>query len=354
MANSATAPPRGETQILGRVVETVASLLPSGWSLELLAGERGADGDLLVVAPDSASARLPVEVRTVVEGRDVAALRERLAVTGSPGLVAARYIPPAIRERLAAVGLSYADVTGNVRVGLERPGLFVLNQGADRDPWRGPGRPRGTLKGDPAARVVRALLDMAGDWSVRRLIEASGASTGSVYRVMEFLQTDGLTERRPTKEYVVTDWAALLRRWSQDYGFVRSGQTSTWIAARGLNSLTETASRSPKDLTYAFTGTIAAQEWASYAPARNAMVYVTDPEAAADAWGLKPADAGANVVLSVPQTSVVFDRTIDRDGLKIAAPAQVAVDLITGPGRAPSEAEELIEWMRRNESTWRH
>ena len=32
---------------------------------------------------------------------------------------------------------------------------------------------------------------------------------------------------------------------------------------------------------------------------------------------------------------------------------QVVVDLMTGPGRSPSEAEELLEWMKRNEQSWR-
>jgi len=329
------------------------SLLPSGWSVELLAGERGAGGDLMLAAPDGVSARLPVQTKTVIEGRDVAALRDLLTGDGPSGVVVARYVPASIAERLAAAGLSYADAAGNVRLSVEQPGLFISDRGADRDPWRGPGRPQATLTGDPAARVVRAMIDFAGDWTVRNLLDISGASTGSLYRVMAFLQTEGLVVRGPSKEFVVSDWVALLRRWGNDYGFVRSSQTSTWIAARGLDPFVESASRSPSDLTYAFTGTIAAQAWAAYAPARNAMVYVADPQLAADAWGLRPADAGANVMLAVPQTNVVFDRTVDRNGLRIAAPAQVAVDLITGPGRAPSEAEELIEWMRRNEPFWR-
>ena len=40
-------------------------------------------------------------------------------------------------------------------------------------------------------------------------------------------------------------------------------------------------------------------------------------------------------------------------GYKVAAPEQVAADLLTGPGRNPSEGEELIKWMEENESEWR-
>ena len=30
-----------------------------------------------------------------------------------------------------------------------------------------------------------------------------------------------------------------------------------------------------------------------------------------------------------------------------------AVDLMTGPGRNPAEAEELLGWLQRNEQSWR-
>jgi hypothetical protein len=49
----------------------------------------------------------------------------------------------------------------------------------------------------------------------------------------------------------------------------------------------------------------------------------------------------------------VFERTSQRDGLSYAAPAQVAADLLTSPGRGPQEGEELIAWMRAHEDDWR-
>ena len=36
-----------------------------------------------------------------------------------------------------------------------------------------------------------------------------------------------------------------------------------------------------------------------------------------------------------------------------AALSQAAVDLLTGPGRGPAEADELIRWMREHEDAWR-
>ena len=106
--------------------------------------------------------------------------------------------------------------------------------------------------------------------------------------------------------------------------------------------------------TYAVTGSVAAAQWVQYAPARSAMVYVADATQAALAWGLRPIDKGANVILAEPKYDVMLaDTTKNDEGYAIVPPEQAAVDLLTGPGRNPSEGEELISWMQLNESVWR-
>ena len=60
-------------------------------------------------------------------------------------------------------------------------------------------------------------------------------------------------------------------------------------------------------------------------------------------------------MLAGPALDVVFERCLtNKEGVVVAAPTQVAVDLMTGPGRSPNEAEELLDWMRRNEQSWRN
>jgi hypothetical protein len=41
------------------------------------------------------------------------------------------------------------------------------------------------------------------------------------------------------------------------------------------------------------------------------------------------------------------------DGHIVASPEQVAVDLLTGPGRNPAEGEELLSWILLKELVWR-
>lgn len=364
--------PLNEHQVLRAAVGVLGERIPPGWTLdtsqEERLGDRRVDAVLRVTSPDGTEAVLIVEAKTILEARDVAGMREQLhywidAMPHSGGMVVARYLARPVRERLFEAGLSYADATGNILVRTSRPGLFISDRGADKDPWRGPGRPRGTLKGEPAARVVRALLDHQGPWHVRRLVDISGASTGSVYRVIDFLESETLVSKDVGGKLEVPDWPALLRRWSEDYQFARIHKVTRWIAPRGIEHfLGRLRATAPGG--YAVTGSVAANVWAPYAPARSAMVYTMEPRQFAPAWGLRETDAGVNVLLAEPAYSVILARSVETpDELTLAAPTQVAADLMTGPGRSPSEAEALIEWARNspdfmnwkreNERSWR-
>lgn len=319
-------------------------------------GDRRADAVIVLGEPDGGQVDLVLEVRPRLEVRDVPAMREQLsalAPQGAVGVVLTRYLSASVRERLAESGLSYIDATGNMLVRADSPALYLADRGADRDPWRGPGRPRGSLKGEPAARVVRALVDFPGPWKIRDLVAKSGTSTGSVYRVIEFLDREALIVRDESGPINVPDWTAVLRRWSQDYQFLSANRITRWIAPRGLPAFLDRV-RSSGVNGYAMTGSIATAAWESYAPARSGMIYATDPDHVADAWGLRATETGVNVLIAEPAYSVVMERSSEAlDGIQVAAPAQVAVDLLTGPGRAPSEGEQLLDWMGRNEQSWR-
>ncbi len=360
--------PRTQGEAQRRAVTGLVSRLPAGWSGQARhSTEPETDGIVEVTSPDGESALLIIEAKLNVVGRDVERLKSHLSRAAShysdhgveaQAVVVAPYLSGSVRERLQEAGLSYVDLTGNIRVELSRPGLFLMDRGADADPWRGPGRPLGTLKGEPAARVVRALIDIDKVWSMRELVKESGASTGAAYRVIDYLEREGHVKRDDRRRVHVSDWAKLLRAWSTDYSLTGSNRTSRWIAPRGIPHLLEhmaaSAGRHNAAFRHALTGTVAAAEWAPYAPAVIAMTYVSDTEAAASGWGLHGADAGANTLLIEPTYDVMLERTTVNDaGLHIAAPAQVVVDLLTGPGRGPAEAEKLLTWMQTHEQSWR-
>lgn len=365
LAGANAGAPASGGDLVRLVVEPVRGRLPSGWTadVEAPADPRGSgvDGIVRLRAPDGQEAVLLIETKRLLNTRDApAALRQLQAAASKWGqddaevvpVLAARYLAPSTRERIAEAGAGYVDATGNMRVTADRPALFIADRGADRDPWRGPGRPRGSLKGPPAARVVRALVDFAPPYTVPELSERAGASTGATYRAVEFLEREGLIERKRHGPISDVRWRKLLERWSADYGFASSNTVATYLEPRGLAALTDRLASLP-DLDYVVTGSLAAERVAAYAPARLATIYVRDPSAAAEALDLRPADTGANVALATGNYDVVFDRADTIDGLRVAALSQVAVDLLTGPGRNPSEAAALLDWMEADESRWR-
>lgn len=59
------------------------------------------------------------------------------------------------------------------------------------------------------------------------------------------------------------------------------------------------------------------------------------------------------MLLTSTKYDVVFERSTVDDGVVYAAPSQTAVDLLTAPGRGPSEAGAVLDWMESNESEWR-
>ncbi|MQA98599.1 MAG: hypothetical protein GEV11_29935 [Streptosporangiales bacterium] len=144
----------------------------------------------------------------------------------------------------------------------------------------------------------------------------------------------------------------LLERWSRDYGFQTSNPITAYLSPRGLTAVTEGLAALP-DANYAITGSLAAERLAPYAPPRLAMVYAHEPEVLATRLGLRPVDTNGNILISRSGYSAPLERLIEADGLRFVAPSQTAVDLLTGPGRAPAEAEALLDWMEANERAWR-
>jgi hypothetical protein len=358
-----------ERALLRQCTELLRGLLPADWEVRSEAfadqgrGDTGADGRLRITPPDDGTAEFLVEVKRVLNRRDLGAVARRLgdAIDDIPaqGLVMAGYISPPLQELLRELNLSYIDTTGNVMVTARRPPLVLRDRGASQDPFRGPGRPRATLKGEPAARLVRVLVRERGPWSARELVARAEVSTGATYRVLELLQDEELVIRTADKRFEVTDWAQLLRRWSRDYSFVANTQTYQFIDPRGVPALlNKLAKNKNPGFRYAVTGSVAAAEWAPYAPARAAFIYTDNVDEAARKWRLHPVDPdtteAANVILGEPEYPVVFDSTSQaKDGYTIAAIEQVAVDLLSGPGRNPAEGEELVGWMQAHESAWR-
>ena len=354
-----TQPPTG-MQVARQVERLLAERIPSGWSLQARRTEASASGyrmDLLaeITSPAGESAVLAVEIKRTLEPRNVLQAVEQLsmiAAGASPRavpVVAAAYLSPRTRALLRDRGIGYADTTGNVRIEVSTPGLFVATDGADHDPWPRDHKLR-SLRGRGAARAMRAIIDTSPPYGVRELAQATGASAPTLSRVLDLLERAAIVSR--TRGAVSTvAWRDAISRWADDYDQTDSNTPTTVLEPRGLPALEKKLGATT--IPYAATGALAAQRFDPIAPARRATIYVKDAIQAVDHLDLRETDAGANVVLLEPFDPVVFDRTVERDGLRCVAPSQLAVDLLTGPGREPSQGEQMLKWMEQNEDAWR-
>jgi hypothetical protein len=350
-----------ETELAELAVSQLRERLPATWDVAVAEPSpmRRARPDVCldITSLDGMRATIVVEVigpRTAPYLRDVLERlrRVREAMPDAALLAVAPYFSPRIRAELARNGIGYADATGNFRLTLDQPALFIEMSGADRDPWPDD-QPLKSLRGAAAGRAVRAFCDFAPPYGIRELASRADVPAPTLSRVAELLEREGILEReRPRGRIIALDWQETLRRWTQDYNFTRSNTTSTWLEPRGLRAFEDKLRTLAHNS--AITGSLAANAIAPIAAPRLAAVYVEDVRATAAQLGLRPAESGANVLLAEPFDEVVFARDFDQEGLSYAAYSQVAVDLLTGPGRWPAEGEAVLEWMQENEPTWRN
>jgi hypothetical protein len=339
----------------GDVVRAVAAAvrdqLPSTWGFVVATDVRlrddRADGVLTISAPDDSRTVIVVVAEMRIQPRDVDALVQRArmlaanALDPGPGvpLLAAPFLSVRVREALAAQNVSYADATGNVRLELARPSVFIRTVGEDRDP-KPDTRQLRTLKSPAAARVVRALFDATPPTLLGAVAQTANVSRAQTGRVAELLDREAVLTRDARGSVVNVDRTKLIERWVEDYSFARANTVSWYLEPRSLDKLLERLRT--VSFRYAVSGSLAARVIAEYADARLAMIYVDDIDRAADELELTRVAERGNVALAEPLDAVMFDGTWEQDGVRYAALGQVAADLLTSPGRGPAEGEELL------------
>lgn len=350
------------SELLDAAIQVLTRRLPERWVVERHSSAGDAEpADVIITAPSmGSSARLLVELKSSVSTRDVEALiggpwRRWRRLVGNPAiLLVAPYISPRVRQLLAEEGVSYVDVTGNARITLESPGVFIETAGADRDPRSS--TPRSGIRGAKAGSVVRVLVDAAPPYTAAEVAKAAGVNEGYLSRILDTLDSEGLVDRERGGPITEVDWAAMIRRRAQALNLFRPVGTYRFVARQGTSALVErlrarpAAARRPPTV----TGSFAAARVAPVAAPSLLVVYTMDPRELETELELLPAETGADTILIRPDNNNAFARA-DRDGgLAWAAPSQVAIDCLAGTGRMPSEGEALLAWMRGNEGTWRH
>ncbi len=332
-----------DNSIIAGAARVVQERLPPGWVVERTRATSSSP-HLLITSKEGRSGEVAVSVLARPDPRSA-----RQVPPERPVLVVSPYLSRSVREALEAEGASYADHTGNVRLVVDEPGLYIVTSGADSNPW--PEERRFSLRGAKAGRVVCALARTIPPIGVRKLAAAAGTDPGYVSRLLGMLDSEALVDRTSRGRVERVDWRKLLIRWSHEAPLESRTVAITWLAPRGHKGLRDGLRAA--DFRYAVTGSMVGAAVAPVAPTRLASIYVEDPVGAAQTLGLREADAGANVVLLRPEDEAVFERVDERDGLTCATLPLVAADLLSGPGRSPAEAEALMDWMAAHEEDWR-
>ncbi len=356
-----------EIDLIDGAVARLREMLPQSWTVERssraeVSADSGqartpTDGAIDLRDPRGTYVTLAVEAKRSFDPRAVGQLSGGLSsvirsIAGHiPLLVVAPWISSRTQELLTRDGINFIDLTGNARIKLENPALYISAVGAARNPQPMP-RGQARVRGPKAARLIRLLIDVRPPYGVSEIAEVTRLTQGYVSRLLDALDRDALVERTRRGRVQDADMPGLLRRWAESYDVLKSNDASTFLAPRGASdALSQVAELSGPSV--AVTGSFAAVRLAPVAAPALLIAYCNEIEALTKTLGLLPADEGANVVLLRAFDPVAWERGTEDAGLRYVAPSQAAVDCLTGTGRMPAEGEALIAWMAENEPRWR-
>ncbi|MGH2987943.1 MAG: type IV toxin-antitoxin system AbiEi family antitoxin [Solirubrobacterales bacterium] len=310
---------------------------------------RASNGTFTTLAVEAKRSLAPRDVDRLLPG--VTRIVRELA-GNIPILVVAPWLSARTQELLEAQDINFIDLTGNARVSLQNPALFISSEGAARNPEPLP-RGQARVRGPKAARLVRLLADVRPPYGVGELAAAAKLTPGYVSRLLDTLDREGMIERSRKGAVESVDAPGLLRRWAESYDVLRTNEAQTFLAPNGTAQALEPLRGVESRDQLAVTGSFAAVRLAPVAAPALLLLYCEAPESIADSLGLLPADQGANVGLLRPFDPIVWARTSEDQGLRFVAAPQIAVDCLTGTGRMPNEGDALLKWMSEDESRWR-
>lgn len=345
------------------VEAAIKQALPPTWSLQIRPanGEgRGMDDMADLIGPNQRRITFALEVKRSGPVSSTS-LVDQLITLGArapePLLFVTDYINPTLRGGLSDAGISFADGTGWVRIVRDEPLLLVSQQGASRAPKNRETSNITRLNGKAASRIIRALLECPMPLGVRELAELTDTSPGSVSKLLPTLVADGAVERDGGAVVKVRK-RTLLDRWTQDYAFLNSNSlVLDYLAPRGLTPVLD-ALRQRSDVCITGSGatrTYLPASTSSVLPLTQLTCFARDPQGLASDLQLVRTDRStANVIVTRPaDPQLLVNPSRTQDGLPVVPVSQALADVVTLPGRAAQEADQLIDALATTDPSWR-
>jgi hypothetical protein len=256
------------------------------------------------------------------------------------GVFAAPYISVRSAEICVQEKIGYLDLAGNCRLAF---GKVYIEQQGNPNPFA-ERRDLRSLYSPKAIRVLRVLLDdPKKPWKVLSLAEAADVSLGQVSNVKSLLQ-DREWLGSSKAGFLLKNPGDLLAEWSQNSKF-RKNAFKNYYTLKSIPEIEDDLATAcdAEGIRYALTGFSGAARYAPSVRYQRAMAYVSrDIDRIAKILSLKEVTSGANISLLIPYDEGIFygGRTID--GLYIASPVQVYIDLLEAKGRGEEAAQVIL------------
>lgn len=256
----------------------------------------------------------------------------------------APYISPKAAEICEQAGVGYIDFSGNCRLCFQE--VYIEKTGKPN--VFSEKRDLRSLYSPKAENVLRVLLtNPLKAWKIQELADEGNVSVGQVANVKKILlnrewlsEADGMVLSEPEK---------LLSEWARNYNF-RKNRVRDFYSLKNVSEIEFSLANLCKEekLTYALTSFSGAARLAPAVRYQRVFAYIEETEKdIAGLLDLKEVPSGANVSLLTPYDEGIFYGSEDIDGIRIASPIQIYLDLKTYRGRGEEAADMLFEQVIR-------
>ena len=344
---------RQQTKISEAEARHVVERMFADWFGDEFTIEVGARSGTVDLLARVGSTRLVMEHLSAADAPSVdAAIQQlkRCARKGDVPVVVVPFMGDVGRRLCNQAGVSWLDLSGNADI--RGANLRILIDGRPNR-YVHLGRPA-TPFAPKSSRLARWLLiHPTANFSQRELARHTQLDASTVSRLVARLREQRLVKVDGTGRVSLNDRRLMLEAWSADYQFQRHYVLKAHVPGR---SGTETVERLASALEglgtqYAFTGLAGCWSYTQFAGFRLATTYVASLPNTTHLQSIDfvQQEKGSNVWLALPDDHGVFDGARRVDGLVVAHPVQVWLDLKEQPERSSDAADELHERILKGE-----
>lgn len=203
----------------------------------------------------------------------------------------------------------------------------------------------GKVRSSPlTSEVITVTSNPKKSWKTKDLSEEAQVSLGQVSNVKKLLADREWVRTKP-EGFVLTEPEALLLEWAENFKYQRNRVRGFYTVTAAPEIEADLASVCMREnLTYALTSFSGAARIAPAVRQQRAVAYVKEGSVElVSLLGLKEVPSGGNVVLLTPYDEGVFYGAREIDGIRIACPIQIYLDLSSSRGRGEEAPATLLE-----------